>query len=779
MILKRFEPSPLFTRITFLLGIWLSLFLFFTFIIPTGVQAQSRLEGFDEEPDKPWHLEADEISYDDNVHQYLARGNVTISKDDKKLTADFIRFDHRAMKAMAMGNVVMTVGNDILIGNSMEMDLDSETGTIYQGTIFLKEQNYYFKGDKLQKTGKDSYTAEKASISTCDDEPPAWKITGRNLKVTLEGYGTVTHAAIYAKRVPVMYAPYFVFPTKRKRQTGFLFPGFETSKRRGLGFNQPFFWAIGDSQDATFYLNYMDKRGVKSGGEYRYVLDNFSKGTVMFDYLNDDKIDDGVGNNSEDWGYTDDNVLRPNTDRYWFRAQANQQLPYELKARLDLDIVSDQDYLKEFKDGYSGFTRTNAFFTDVFGRGLSDYNDATRKNRLNFNRRWSEYSLNMEALWFDNVVLRRQSDIDPTLQKLPFIEFTGSRQKLFSEPFYFNFETEYVNFYRQDGQTGHRLDLHPRFFLPLRWKNYLNVEPSMSARGTLYYLDDLEDFQQDTDRFDARGLWDAKIEFFSEVFNVFKMNTMGVDRLKHSIRPKLRYSYIPDLDQDDLPSFDDKDRVGKENVLTYSLTQWFTARSFKKGDKASKEDQDDDRTQYNYAEFLRFNLENSYDINKELDNEPRPFSDVTAELDFAPHRYVTLRWDAKYNPYDKIVTENNIATTIRDPRGDRFFVEYRRTDGSNESLYFDLQVKVTDRLNLFGGYEQNILTEKRIYTSGGFSYAAQCWSANFRYIDEVTDKRFEFSIGLYGLGRIGHGLFGRVMENPFSALNESDENFNY
>ena len=143
---------------------------------------------------------------------------MTISKDDKKLTADFIRFDHRAMKAMAMGNVVMTVGNDILIGNSMEMDLDSETGTIYQGTIFLKEQNYYFKGDKLQKTGKDSYTAEKASISTCDDEPPAWKITGRNLKVTLEGYGTVTHAAIYAKRVPVMYAPYFVFPTKRKRQ---------------------------------------------------------------------------------------------------------------------------------------------------------------------------------------------------------------------------------------------------------------------------------------------------------------------------------------------------------------------------------------------------------------------------------------------------------------------------------------------------------------------------------------------------------------------------------
>ena len=768
MILKRFEPS--------LLSFWLSLFLSFTFIIPTGVWAQSRLEGFDEEPDKPWHLEADEISYDDNVHQYLARGNVTISKEDKKLTADFIRFDHRAMKAMAMGNVVMTVGNDILIGNSMEMDLDAETGTIYQGTIFLKEQNYYFKGDKLQKIGKDSYTAEKASISTCDDEPPAWKITGRNLKVTLEGYGTVTHAAIYAKRVPVGYMPYWVFPTKTKRQTGFLFPGFETSERRGFGFNQPFFWAINDSQDATFYLNYMAKRGAKFGGEYRYMLDNFSKGAVMFDSLYDDKIDDGVGNNSEDWGYTDDIFLRPNNDRYWVRARANQQLPYELKARLDLDIVSDQDYLKEFKEGYSGYSRTNFFFTDVFGRGLDDYNDATRKNRLNFNRIWSEYSLNMEALWFDNVILRRQSDINPTLQRLPFIEFTGSRQKLFSDPFYFNFESEYVNFYRQDGQTGHRLDLHPRFFLPLRWKNYLNVEPSMSVRETLYYRDSLEGFQQDTDRFDSRELWDAKVEFFSEVFNVFKVNSLGMDRLKHRVRPKLQYSYAPDIDQGDLPVFDDKDRVAKGNLLTYSLTQWFTSRFFKNGGKASKEDQDGGRSQYNYSEFLRFKLENSYDINKELDDEPRPFSDVAAKLDFAPHRYVTLRWDAAYNPYDKEVTQNNIATTIRDPRGDRFFVEYRRTDGSNESLYFDLLVKVTDRLNLYGGYEQNILTDERIYTSGGLSYVAQCWSANIRYVDEVTDKRFEFSINLYGLGAIGHEAFGRVLENPFSGLNASGEN---
>jgi hypothetical protein len=47
----------------------------------------------------PWVLEADEIAYDRRLDQYRARGNVKISKGDKQLTADFIRFDHKTMQA--------------------------------------------------------------------------------------------------------------------------------------------------------------------------------------------------------------------------------------------------------------------------------------------------------------------------------------------------------------------------------------------------------------------------------------------------------------------------------------------------------------------------------------------------------------------------------------------------------------------------------------------------------------------------------------------------------
>jgi len=48
---------------------------------------------------------------------------VLIYKATIKLMADYIRFDHKNMKAYARGDVVLTNGEDILNGTSMEIDL--------------------------------------------------------------------------------------------------------------------------------------------------------------------------------------------------------------------------------------------------------------------------------------------------------------------------------------------------------------------------------------------------------------------------------------------------------------------------------------------------------------------------------------------------------------------------------------------------------------------------------------------------------------------------------
>jgi len=154
--------------------------LFLTLVIFLSIPAYSFSDTNDQSPNNPktpWHIVADEIDYDDKAGYYIGKGNVMITKEDKKLTADFIRFDQKAMKVYAKGHVVMTARQDTLTGTSMEMNLEAETGTVYNGTIFMKENHFYIKGDTIQKIGKDSYAVDKASITTCDGEKPAWKIT--------------------------------------------------------------------------------------------------------------------------------------------------------------------------------------------------------------------------------------------------------------------------------------------------------------------------------------------------------------------------------------------------------------------------------------------------------------------------------------------------------------------------------------------------------------------------------------------------------------------------
>ncbi|MDX2448566.1 MAG: LptA/OstA family protein, partial [Desulfobacterales bacterium] len=71
----------------------------------------------------PWHITADELSFDETRQVYIATGNVVISKMDKQITADNIHFDHKKMEALATGHVVMSVGQDLITADSLQIDL--------------------------------------------------------------------------------------------------------------------------------------------------------------------------------------------------------------------------------------------------------------------------------------------------------------------------------------------------------------------------------------------------------------------------------------------------------------------------------------------------------------------------------------------------------------------------------------------------------------------------------------------------------------------------------
>ncbi|MFH1102605.1 MAG: LPS assembly protein LptD [Pseudomonadota bacterium] len=714
--------------------------------------------------DEPWRVDADHLFYDQDTDQYVAEGNVVIKKKDTKLSADFVRFDHKTMEALAIGNAVMTDGKDILTGDRIKADLKSETGIAYHGTVFFKENHFFIRGDKIQKTGERTYAANRAGVTSCDGESPAWEITGEDVEVTLEGYATAWHGAFWLKNIPLFYAPFIILPVKTERQSGLLEPILGNSERKGFEYEQPYFWAIGQSSDATLYWHHMARRGEKLGLEYRYVPDSRSKGTLMYDFLDDKQIDDGTGDSSSRWGYEDDRYLRPNNDRYWFRMKHDHLLPYDFFARLDVDIVSDQDYLLEFKSGYNGFDDTQKYFQNVFGRGVDDYGDTIRLNRLNISRNWNKNSLNAEARWYDNVLYRRHSDPDDpdqTLHRLPFVEYDISKQQLLHSPLYYSLDSEYTRFYRKDGLRGHRVNLYPKVSLPYRFGNYLTLEPSLGIRETYWHVDQFEDNAGEKDRTQLRDLYDARLDVSTEVYKTFGVNGNRIDKIRHAVIPKIIYEYLPEKEQSQFPRFDDSDRIGDKNLISYSLSNTLTYRS-KTGSEKSEE------PSYIYREFFRLTLSQSYDINKANDDEieeKEPFSNIQGRVEIDPSDAVYLEADTEWSPYESDFMNFNSKARLMDVRGDQLFVEYRyRRDSSDEaqdgksSVYTRLGLNLFYGLSAYAEYERNLYQHQDIKTGVGFLYRAQCWSVDFRYTDEIKDRTYSVMVNLSGLGGMGHSI---------------------
>jgi LPS-assembly protein len=738
----------------------------------------SRLAPLD--PQEPWQIEADRITYDQVRDEYLAEGDVVITRQDRSIKADTVRYNLQTMTAMAEGHVVVTAGADTVSGDFMQLDLVSEQGFLDDGAIFIQENNYHIRGERIQKVGAETYHMDRGYLTTCDGPNPDWKIAGRDVSVKEDGSGSAWHATLYAREVPVAYFPYLRFPA-RGRQTGFLMPQFGYYKKKGASYNQPFFWAIDESSDATFYMQYMSNRGWKPGVEYRYYLTREAKGAFMLDYLFDDKIDDGSRGASDDYGYSDNGgtFLRPHHERYWMRMSHYNPLPWGFEGRLDLDILSDQDYLQDFKSGYMGFEDTSAYFNKFFGRTFDDFNDPVRVNRLLLSRSWSQGSLNAEARMYDDV--RAGQNRKETIQKLPVVRFDTPKQRIAQSPLFYNVGTEYTHFWQVRGSRVQRIDLYPRAYYPMSLSPYLTLEPSVGLRETVwnqYEADPADPWAED--RYFHRELYDTRLSLFTDFFRVYDAGWQGVERVKHAIRPEITHSYIPEVDQDRLPNIDSGDRIENRNRIAYSVTNTFTAKS------AARTGEPEDHTRknrergviespsdYDYRDFLRVKVSQYY----EIADHQEPFSPVKGRVELFPGGKISLDTEARYDVHDTQVVGYNVALTLRAREKDRLFVEYRYdrepeevdddkgseiiafdTPGTQKkinSLFAELRLGLTDRLGLLATYDYSFEENAMDGYGIGFSYQAQCWTVEALYRQGSEDAGIGIRIRLHGIGEFG------------------------
>src|SRR5690606_5786664 len=362
-----------------------------------------------------------------------------------------------------------------------------------------------------------------ATYSTCPPEARHWELRAERIDIDTEkGMAVARSATLRVGKVPVIYLPWFMFPTDERRRTGLLFPSVSNSSRNGFDWKQPIYLNLAPNYDATISPRLMSARGEPLGAQYRY-LGSGGRGTFEGTWMQAVDVRDRDRSLLHFNGYQ-------NLDRHW-------------QARANLNWISDTRYYEDFSSSIDGLSQYTAHSeVGVYGRG----------------RGWSAgFSADHWQL----------ADFTLTESVLPYNRMPRGYlrwEREFAGGLVAGVDAEAVRFQHPRFDAGSRIDLKPWISLPLEGDSWF-LRPTAAFRHTAYQLDDglAASLGGDSSPSRSQPIFSLDAGLFFDRDTTVK----GRDYLQ-TIEPRLYYLNVPYANQDDMPLFDTR-------PLTFSWGQLF------------------------------------------------------------------------------------------------------------------------------------------------------------------------------------------------------------
>ncbi len=547
------------------------------------------------------------IEFKKEQNQIIGKGGITLSEGGVQVQADEGVFNTETKQGDVKGNVLMTTSSGVLGAESAKLQVENETG-VFNGLEFdVEEGGYRVEAQEARKVSEFEFELSDSDMTTCrcPDGTKPWEVSSSRCNLTQEGYAHAYGSTVYFQGLPVLYAPYMVFPVKNERASGLLPARFGFGNRDGFQYAQPIFLSVDDTTGLTVTPFLATRSRVGSEFAFEKVFSQTSRVDVGLTYSNE-SLRDGqlrglnISNVAEPW--IDDNRFGGFWKQRWV---SDAKDPYPVELIVDGRYTSDNLYLRELPAPQIGEQQAQFLTSTAVLRG-------TAFEFLNLEGR-SEYN---------QMLLEPQ---ETTFQRVP--EFVASTSKTLrpfgSNPLNLKLVTggdaSATSFMREDGYQGWRTNLHPKVGLPFQLSNYVRAQVGAELHQTGYSLSDDEipmprnsyypdpiptagindkpdpenpaaiDRERKYGDFGTNrtlpiftyGMGTAvervydlnRGNFFSKLVALGAENEGSeLTRLKHTIEPNVQYRYVPDIDQNDNPQFDSLDRFAHRSLASYGFT---------------------------------------------------------------------------------------------------------------------------------------------------------------------------------------------------------------
>ena len=217
-------------------------------------------------------------------------GDAHLTYRELELRSRRVEFDSEKNTLVAEGKPQLVEKGEEVEGQLMTYDMEHRVGTIYQASTTYERGLYH--GKQIRKATENQLDVLGGAYSTCDLDQPHYHFSARYMKIYLRDKLVAKPVVFYLRNIPILALPFYVFPIKPGRHSGFLFPQFEFGFNNTTGQfirNAGYYWAPNDYMDFTGAGDYYQEQPAwLVRGEANYKLLYAFEGHVEGRYEHND-----------------------------------------------------------------------------------------------------------------------------------------------------------------------------------------------------------------------------------------------------------------------------------------------------------------------------------------------------------------------------------------------------------------------------------------------------------------------------------------------------------
>lgn len=645
-------------------------------------------------------------------------GGVLIRRGDRLAGADTAVYDPGSQSLVLQGDVRFEDPDTEVTGDSAEFNYESGRVRFDGARFLLGESNSRGAAEMLEISQEGVISLEQVSYTTCPPESDDWLIEADVIELdTTEGLGRAKGVKLRFMGVPILYTPRFSFPLGNARKSGILPPVIGSAGRSGNEIAVPVYWNIAENYDATITPRLLTARGVQVNSEFRYLTVR-NDGIANVEYLANDSVID--------------------RNRYLLAYRHRTLFDNGWRNVIDFREVSDNQYFEDL-----GFTLSTASTTHLDRHLLFDFHADD----------WSVLGRVQDYQTIDEAIAPE----DEPYRRVPQLYLLGSWP---DQPLglSYGFEGELVNFDREVGVTGWRLDLAPQIELPVEKPGWF-FTPGVILQHTRYDLQNTDPGQADDQR---RTLPIGSVD---TGMMLERRMTSATDRIL-TLEPRVLYVHVPFREQDSLPVFD-------TIVPDLNLVQLYRKNRFLGVDRIADTDQLSVGVTSRILdvgsgrELMTATVGQALYLSESgvtLPGQPvvsGDASDYIAELRFLLLKYVNFDIGHQWGADGSRTSRSEVRFQFR-PANDKILnLAYRYRRDSLEQADVSWSWPLAQKWNFVGRYNFSLRDQEPLEELFGVEYESCCWGVRIvsrRHLstrDGTRDTSVGLQLVLKGMSSVG------------------------